>query len=818
MMRLVGPFRIRLFSVVGAGMKSLRILGLVVVVAGQAVGVGAQERRLDYPTDPVPFTSVTVTDTFWAPRLDTVRRVTLPAVFKQSVDTGRIKNFEIAGGLAEGAFCSRYSFDDSDVFKILEGAAYALAAKADPALDAYVDGVVATIAKAQEPDGYLYTARTIAPANPMEMAGKTRWSNLQWSHELYNLGHLYEAAVAHFQATGKRTLLDVALKNADLVIRTFNPTGVRDVPGHQEIEIGLVKLYRATGSRKYLDQAVFFLEQRGRHDTRKSYEEYAQDHKPVAEQTEAVGHSVRAAYMYTAMADVSALTGNQAYARALHRLWDNVVGRKLYLTGGIGATGAWEGFGPDYDLPNSAYAETCASIANALWNFRMFLLEQDGRYIDIYERAVYNAMLSGLSLQGDTFFYPNPLLSNGQHQRSPWFTCACCPSNLPRFLMALPGNVYATSGDKVFVNLYVQGTARIKAGGGEVTLEQKTAYPWDGDIRVAVTAGTPGRMTLMLRVPGWARQQPVGSDLYRHLDGAPDPVRLSVNGAVVPVSLEKGYAAVTRDWKVGDEVRLVLPMAVRRVVAHPAVKADAGRVAVERGPLVYAAEWPDHNGRVTNLVLDDRTALATQARPDLFDRVTTITGTATALHQNGGTVTSSTVPLTLIPYYAWAHRGKGEMAVWLAREAATARPVPEPTLASRAVASSSEGGKGLEGLNELNDPLSSNDHAALYFHWWPKTNSVEWVQYDFSTPQQVSDVAVYWFDDTGEGGCRIPRSWRLLFKEGDTWKPVEALAPYGVQKDAYNSVAFKPVTTRALRIEVTLPVGFSAGIHEWKVR
>jgi uncharacterized protein len=659
-------------------MRSTRILTLVTVGVALAAGASAQDRRPDYPTTSVPLTSVTVSDTFWAPRLETVRTVTLAAVFKQTQDSGRIRNFEIAAGDAEGAFCGRYPFDDSDLYKIIEGAAYALMAKPDPAMDAYLDRLIAKIARAQEPDGYLYTARTIAPRSPLEMSGKTRWSNLQWSHELYNLGHLYEAAAAHYQATGKRTLLDVALESAGLVMATFNDQGRHDVPGHQEVELGLVKLYRVTGETRYLDQALWFLEQRGHHETRKSYGDYAQDHKPVAEQTEAVGHSVRAAYMYTAMADMVALKGRQDYKLALDRLWTNVVGRKLYLTGGIGSNGDWEGFGPDYELPNSAYAETCASIANALWNYRMFLLEQDARYIDIYERAAYNAMLSGLSLSGDRFFYPNPLISKGEHERKSWFTCACCPSNLPRFVMAVPGNVYATAGDKLFVNLYVQGTAQIEREGGSLKLEQTTKYPWDGDIRLRVSGGTPGRMTLMLRVPGWARQQPVASDLYRQIDPPPAPVSLSVNGKPEPVVLDKGYAVVSRDWKVGDDVRLVLPMPARHVVAHDAVKADAGLVAIERGPLVYAAEWPDHNGHVLNLVIDAATPLTATPRPSWFDGVVVLSGRAKALRQQGGQVVSEDVPLTLIPYYAWAHRGKGEMAVWLAREASKAEPAPAP--------------------------------------------------------------------------------------------------------------------------------------------
>ena len=386
-----------------------RALLFCAAVAAVWAGPGiAQAPAHDYPTTAVPITNVSVSDSVWAPRLETVRTVTVGAAFKQSEVTGRIKNFEIAGGDATGAFCSRYAFDDSDVYKLIEGASYALQTKPDAGLDGYLDTLIAKIAKAQEPDGYLYTARTINPANTMPMAGKQRWTNEEESHELYNLGHLYEAAAAHYRATGKKTLLNVATKSADLVARTFGPTGLRHPPGHQEIEIGLVKLYRVTQNLQYLTLAKFFLDERGNPAGHKLYGEYSQDHKPVVDQDTAVGHSVRAAYMYSAMADVAALTGDTRYVTALDHLWDDVVLRKLYLTGGIGANGAWEGFGPAYDLPNSAYAETCASIANALWNIRMFLLKQDARYIDVYERAVYNAMLSGISLAGKHLLLPEP--------------------------------------------------------------------------------------------------------------------------------------------------------------------------------------------------------------------------------------------------------------------------------------------------------------------------------------------------------------------------------------------------------------------------
>jgi len=617
----------------------------------------------DYPIRPVPFTGVTVDDGFWTPRMETNRVTTVWYDFQKCEETGRIDNFAKAGKLMAGEFRGT-PFDDSDVFKVIEGAAYTLAVHPDPKLDRYLDDLIVKIAAAQEPDGYLYTARTIDPKCRLDFFGPTRWSKLEGSHELYNLGHLYEAAVAHFQATQKRNLLQVAIESANLICQTFGPGPgqLHEPPGHEEIEIGLVKLFRATGDAKYLGQAKYFCHLRGRPETHKLRGFYQQDDKPIVEQNEAVGHSVRAGYFYSGVADVAALTGDALYVRAIDRIWENVVGKKMHLTGGIGASPDGEAFGANYDLPNAtAYLETCAAIANALWNERMFLLHGDAKYLDVVERVIYNGFLSGVSMTGDRFFYPNPLESDGVRKfnmgacdRAPWFGCSCCPVNDVRFIPEIASFIYATRGEDLFVNLFIGGSAKLDLAGAPIEVKQTTRYPWEGKVNLAFALAQPKRFTLNLRVPGWARQDPVPSDLYRYADGLKPQVRLSVNGKTVGLKLERGFAQIERTWKAGDTVTLDLEMPVRRVVAHPAVTADQGRFAIERGPFVYCAEGADNNGQVLAKNLPGKVHFQTRERPDLLGGIVTVTATS---EQN-------TTALTCIPYYAWCHRGNGEMRVW----------------------------------------------------------------------------------------------------------------------------------------------------------
>lgn len=779
----------------------------------------------DYPYRPVPFTSVQLTDTFWRPRIETNRTVTIPFAFEQCELNGRMDNFARAAAALRGEALSNrkppaYPFDDTDPYKVIEGAAYTLSVHPDPTLEAYIDGLVDTIAAAQERDGYLYTTRSIDPKQPHPWAGPSRWVlEKDDSHELYNLGHLYEAAVAYHQATGKRRLLDVALRTADLLVATFGPGKQSIWPGHQITEMGLVKLYRVTGERKYLELAQFMLDERGPDGDQGAGREYNQSHLRVVDQSDAVGHAVRATYMYSGMADVAALTGNAAYLEASNRLWQSVVTGKLYITGGIGATGRGEAFGHAFELPNmTAYNETCAAIGNDYWNHRLFLLHGDAKYIDVMERTLYNGLVSGVSRDGKAFFYPNPLESAGQHARSPWFGVACCPSNITRFLASVPGYLYAVRDDTIHVNLFADSTARIALDGRTVAVEQQTRYPWEGRVSLRVREAGDRPLALRLRVPGWAREEPVPGGLYRFATPVSEVPTLEVNGQSVPLTLDRGYVEVRRSWADGDEVVLDLPMPVRRVLADDRVEADRNRVALQRGPIVFAAEWPDNDGRVRNLVVPDDVPLETRFEPDLLGGVQVVRGPARAhaLEADGRRIVRDVV-LTAIPYHAWANRGRGEMIVWLARDAAVVRPAPFPTPAMRGTVTTS-GRKYPGAINDGEAPARSDD-PTYYFDWWPTKNSTEWVELALPERQRVSAVDVFWFDDTGRGQVRVPASWRVLYRATDgAWAAVSSPDVPGVARDRFNTLTFDPVDTDALRLEVTMQPEWSAGVQEWQIR
>lgn len=798
-------------------MRTLLVLALLLV----GLPLAAQAQQTDYPIRPVPFSEVRIQDTFWAPRIQTDIDKTIPFAFLTSEETGRIKNFEIAGGLATGSFCTQYPFDDSDVYKVMEGASYALQVQPNPQLDAYLDTLIYKIGRAQEPDGYLYTNRTIDPENPHPWAGLNRWEHEEeHSHELYNVGHLYEAAAAHYQATGKRTLLDIALRSADLVDESFGWDKLVKGPGHQGIEMGLVKLYRVTGDRRYLELAKFFLDARGHYA---KGDPYSQSHIPVVEQTEAVGHAVRAAYMYAGMADVAALTNDEAYVTAIDRIWEDVVRHKYYLTGGIGSMGHNEGFGKAYELPNmSAYCETCASIAQVMWNHRLFLWRGDAKYVDVLERTLYNALLAGVSLSGDRFFYPNPLESEGQHERKPWFGVACCPSNISRFLPSMPGYLYGHNAEGVYVNLFVSSEATIqRLTGNPVVIRQASNYPWEGRIVLQVEPAQAETFTLFLRIPGWARNEAVPGDLYRFADIRHDPVTLQVNGEPVPLHLDKGYARLHRTWQRGDTVVLELPMPVRKVLAHEQVVHDAGRFALQKGPLVFTVEGKDQaDPNVLHLLVSPDAPFEVHHEAGLLNGVDVITFPADGARRTlDGQVERLNAPrtITAIPYYAWANRGPGQMLVWLPYDLAHTRALPAPTLAWTSRASASQDLTSTSALADQLLPARSDDQSYRVLHWWPRKGTTEWVQYDFAQAQTVSRVQVYWFDDTGIGGCRIPHAWRLFYRDGDTWQPVRNRTLYTVSKDAFDELHFDPVQTTALRLEVDLPPDFSAGIHEWRV-
>ncbi|MBO4659302.1 MAG: glycoside hydrolase family 127 protein [Prevotella sp.] len=662
---------------------------LSLAFACAAFTCGAQENANGYPYSQVPFTAVKVDpNTFLGQRVKAAREVTIPLAFSKCQSEGRYDNFVKAAHPSSEYDVSKFmgfSFDDTDVYKTIEGASYVLQTYPDKKLMAYIDSVLDIVAAAQEPDGYLYTARTINPAKPHHWAGDKRWSKVEvLSHELYNLGHMVDAACAHYQATRSRKFLDIARRYADCVVREVGagPGQATVVPGHQIAEMALARLFLLTGERKYLDQAKFFLDYRGKTTIK---DIYSQSDKPVVDQKEAWGHAVRAGYMYAGMADVAALTGDTGYLRAIDAIWNNIVSRKYYLTGGVGARHSGEAFGADYELPNlTAYNETCAAIAQVYLNHRMFLLHGDAKYIDCLERTLYNGLISGMSIDGGRFFYPNPLSSDGKYRfnadgtttRQPWFGCACCPSNLSRFIPSLPGYFYAVRDRDLYVNLFAGNTATISVDGKDVTLEQTTQYPWNGDVAIRIAKNKAKAFRMLIRIPGWVRGQVVPSDLYAYADGKQLGYGVTVNGNSVDGLLENGYLAIDRQWRKGDVVRIHFDMVPRMVKANDRVAADRGKVAVERGPLVYCVEWADNKGfnphhivlgKQPQFATKDGYAIANTEGDGKTFSVTAITAQAQLLCTDAtGKVMVRDTDVTLIPYYAWNHRGAGVMDVWMA--------------------------------------------------------------------------------------------------------------------------------------------------------
>ena len=795
-----------------------------------------------YPITPVPFTSVKVTPgTFWGQRLEASRKVTIPLAFSKCESEGRYKNFDNAAAhLADPTKVFKvngvgYSFDDTDPYKTLEGAAYILQTYPDKKLEAYCDSVIDIIATAQEPDGYLYTARTQNPADPHHWAGDRRWVKEEdLSHELYNLGHMVEGAVAYWQATGKRKFLDIACRYADVACKEVgpNPGQMCVVPGHQIAEMAMARLYLATGQKRYLDFAKFLLDYRGK-TTIKT--EYSQSHKPVIEQDEAVGHAVRAAYMYAGMADVAALTGDEGYIKAIDAIWDNIVTKKLYITGGIGATSSGEAFGKNYELPNmSAYCETCAAIGNVYVNYRLFLLHGDSKYYDVLERTLYNGLISGVSLEGNGFFYPNPLESMGQHQRQEWFGCACCPSNICRFIPSLPGYIYAVkeAGDRrqesssVYVNLFLSNKSNLTVGGKKVSLSQSTEYPWNGDITVTVDKNAAGQFAMKIRIPGWVRNQAVPSNLYQYSDNKRLGYTIKVNGQdysltshLSPLTSD-GYFTISRKWKKGDKVQIHFDMEPRTVRANHKVEADRGMISVERGPLVYCAEHPDNQFDIMGALVNQEPKFTLGKGEIAGTPIQTLITDAQTLNFNKqGRLETQDQQLTLIPYYAWCHRGSGKMRVWLPQDLNATNPSQPATLASESKVSSGSKVPALSSINDRLVPKNENDRSVPYTHWWPKNGTTEWIGYEFPKQSTVQSATVYWFDDGPWGGCRVPKSWRILYLDAQgQWQPVSGADHYPTDKGAACTVNFNPVSTKALRLEVVLPADNSAGLFEWSVK
>ena len=726
----------------------------------------------DYAVKPVPLTQVEIRDDFWAPRMEVNRNVSIWHCFRKMEE-----------------------LEDFGTPKLVEAAAYMLAKRPDAKLEEQADRAVDRLVAQLTP-------RLADPNKAVRVSG-----------------HFLEGAVAYYAVTGKRKMLDAALQDARTIDANFGP-GKRDyISEHEGQKIGLLALYRQTGDEKYLKLASFFMDERGKEGYPRTGEyaidrTYAQDHEPVVKQDEALGHCVRAMFLYIPLADLAALTGRPEYREAADKIWEDMVHHKLYLTGSIGSIRFHEQFGSAYELPNlSAWNETCAAYGNVVWNQRMFQLHQDARYIDVLERVLYNGFAGGVSLKGDRFFYQNPLRSFGNYERFDWIDVPCCPPNVVRLMASLGSYIYAQSSDSVYVNLFIGSDAKVRLPGGEsVAIQQETRYPWQGAVSIRVDTERVEPFTMLLRIPGWARNEVLPGNLYEYADRSEEKPTLRVNGQPLEMEMTRGYARIARKWAKGDKVELHLPMPVRRVKASAQVLEDREMAALQRGPLVYCAEWPDNNGHALNLIIPENARFESQWRPELLNGVQVVTGGVEAVQRadNSRELKQQLHPLVAVPYFAWNNRGPGEMAVWMASGPQKTWVAPLPPDPIHTVRSSGGLEKVWTGYNDQNDdiralydgkePISSADESYLYFRMRPEPGTAAWVEYEFTSPTRVSSAQVYWFDD--RRFCRMPSSWRLLFKDGDAWKPVANVEPYVVSKDKFNTVSFSPVTTIAMRLEV----------------
>jgi DUF1680 family protein len=766
----------------------LLVIGVGLIAAVGSSGQGL--KKADYPVAAVPFSDVQITDAFWLPRIEMNQTVTVPSLFARSEKAGRAP--------------------DS---RVIEAASYILAKKPDPALRDRVDSAL---------DRMIQGIR----------ARKQRWSN-RGDGELPAAGGFMQAAVAYYEATGSRKLLDVAIEIADDIDSVFGPGRRHDISNHEGVKMGLIKLYRATGDDKYLKLAKFFLDERGNPGGgRTLYGPYAQDHVPVKSQTRAIGHCVRATYLYVPLTDIAVLTGDAEYARANERIWEDAVSKRTYLTGGIGSYRDEEDFGDDYDLPNLAcWNEICAAFGNVLWNQRLFMFERDAKYIDMMERILYNGLLVGVSLKGDTFLYQAPLKAEEGFARQAAFGPNCCPPQIARFLPQLGSLIYAQGDEGLYVNLFVASRAQVRLNQTAVTIAQETRYPWEGVVRISVDPEKAQRFAVFVRIPGWARNQPYPNSLYRYVSTSSPAFSLTVNGKTAPYVVEKGFARIEREWAKGDAIELTLPMPVQKVVADDRVADDRGMLALERGPLVFCAEGIDHSGSVFNLLVPNDAELQFAYRPDLLGGIGTISGKVLTLSRasDGVSIRKQAQSFTAIPYYAFGNRGPTEMAVWLAREESKSKIAPRPTIASTSRATSScgngtvaddypghkpptieqrfypntqDGSGNISAIYDQVEPVNSEDGSSSFLRLRPQSGDKAWVQYDFSRPAKVSSAEVYWKED--KQYCVLPKAWHLLYRDGAAWKPVQSADPYTIGRDKFNKVTFTPVTTSALRMEIEL--------------